>query len=920
MRRTLASFAAIVSLLSTSRVSAQTGSTRVTVPSPTAASLGKFGDIPVSLYTGVPEISVPLFTVKGRTVELPITLRYYASGIRVEDIASWVGLGWSLEAGGVITRTVRGLADDKASVGYYFTGNTWYSTSNWPTISNWTTAQQISNGTVDGDPDQFFFSFAGRSGQFVFGPVDAVSTIEYRTIPSQKLRIVPTWGSWGIQSWEITTEDGTRYTFAATEVHWDNTFGSVPTSGERNNSSWYLTQIVAPGGDGAALYYTAYSARHRLGWYHEEFSDNYGVSGACAPAFYDLTNEYLYDPAQRLDSIRTAAYTVKFVSDPVLRADALAPDNSRQEPRLDHITVTTPTGKVLRIFQLTHDYYPGNRLRLLSVAEQDSAGVSLPPYKFIYDGQTLPPRTSYAQDHWGYYNGKTGNTTYIPTLVYTSGTPPSSVVFPGADRSPNGAFMQAGILTRISYPTGGYNDFIYEANDYGVIGDGTPMLQEVTRSANTFSAPYEGLHSTTFTIAGSPYSPVAVHVGLQMYVHTQLSPCANGDPIQPCPWGEIVGVGKWYPGTPPYTAGVGYNKDVDIALTPGTSYTLQTSAAGQNVDININAVWKELVPVTTKTAGGLRVAEVHAADGRGNTMIHKYQYVLQSDPATSSGVIGAEPKYDFVYAANNCHFYSRASTSKIPLGSGSIGEVAYREVTELHGTRGEFGKTRHTFRSISEWPDGRLTTALWPFATRTSYAWERGQPITTEQYDSLGLLQRKVFASYSTDALGPVAARRLHAMSLYTHNTTATESATLYNAYEVVAGWLYQSGETITQYDTTGATPVSTTKTFVYGNPNHLQLTEVDETNSDGTQRITRMKYPLDYAPATGTPSPEAAAITAMQSTAHIQNAVIERWVIKRGGGLDSVMTAELNTFKQYATGQYLPYQRFVLNNPTPLP
>src|SRR5205814_8830119 len=112
---------------------------------------------------------------------------------------------------------------------------------------------------------------------------------------------------------------------------------------------------------------------------------------------------------------------------------------------------------------------------------------------------------------------------------------------------------------------------------------------------------------------------------------------------------------------------------------------------------------------TKKTAGGLRVAEVHTGDGRGNTTIHKYQYVLQSDPATSSGVIGAEPKYDFEYAANNCHFYSRASTSKIPLGSGSLGGGAYQEVTELHGARGEFGKTRHSFRSIAEWPDGRQT-------------------------------------------------------------------------------------------------------------------------------------------------------------------------------------------------------------------
>src|SRR6059036_3887252 len=96
-------------LLLASGLSAQVGSMRVTVPSPTVASLGKFGDVPVSLYTGVPDISIPLFTAKGRTLALPIVLKYHAGGIKVEEIGSWVGIGWTLEAGGTITRTVRGL-------------------------------------------------------------------------------------------------------------------------------------------------------------------------------------------------------------------------------------------------------------------------------------------------------------------------------------------------------------------------------------------------------------------------------------------------------------------------------------------------------------------------------------------------------------------------------------------------------------------------------------------------------------------------------------------------------------------------------------------------------------------------------------------------------------------------------------------
>src|SRR5213594_3560543 len=206
MRRAIAAMIMAGTCLVSTSLHSQTGSSRVTVPSPTVASLGRYGDIPVSFYTGVPDISIPLFTVKGRTLELPITLRYHASGIRVEDIASWVGLGWTLEAGGVITRTVRGTVDEKAT-GYYRTGNVWYNNANWPTIQDVNTLESIRARQVDGDPDRFFFSFAGRSGQFVIGPVDASGTIEYRAIPSQKLRIVPSFGTYDINSWEITTED-----------------------------------------------------------------------------------------------------------------------------------------------------------------------------------------------------------------------------------------------------------------------------------------------------------------------------------------------------------------------------------------------------------------------------------------------------------------------------------------------------------------------------------------------------------------------------------------------------------------------------------------------------------------------------------------------------------------------------------------
>src|SRR4051812_19271228 len=77
-------------------------------PSPEASALGKYGDIQVSLATGIPNISIPFFDINTNDFSLKLNLSYHASGIKVEEIAPSTGLGWSLNAGGVITRVIRG--------------------------------------------------------------------------------------------------------------------------------------------------------------------------------------------------------------------------------------------------------------------------------------------------------------------------------------------------------------------------------------------------------------------------------------------------------------------------------------------------------------------------------------------------------------------------------------------------------------------------------------------------------------------------------------------------------------------------------------------------------------------------------------------------------------------------------------------
>src|ERR1700753_811001 len=79
---------------------------------PNTTAFTKFGNYPVNLYAGLPDISIPLYTIESGGLKVPIVLSYHGSGNKIADVASWVGLGWSLNCGGSITRVINGLQDD----------------------------------------------------------------------------------------------------------------------------------------------------------------------------------------------------------------------------------------------------------------------------------------------------------------------------------------------------------------------------------------------------------------------------------------------------------------------------------------------------------------------------------------------------------------------------------------------------------------------------------------------------------------------------------------------------------------------------------------------------------------------------------------------------------------------------------------
>lgn len=243
------------------------------VPGPEVANLGLFGTVPVSHFTGVPDISIPLYTVNMGNISIPVTAKYHITAVKPTSAPSCLGLGWSLHTGGYITRTVRGIYDEKQGtdgVGHGFYDHA-YKMKNMTaadfdthTKNTWTSSE---NTYYELSADEFNFNFCGYTGAFYFNEdggwtvvsdddieVEFNPDTDFITLQQLKSRINT--NQWGNQSYNnryfcrftLKTPDGCRYEFGGI----DAMDFSIPYY-SRNNSdliatSWHLKKITTPDG------------------------------------------------------------------------------------------------------------------------------------------------------------------------------------------------------------------------------------------------------------------------------------------------------------------------------------------------------------------------------------------------------------------------------------------------------------------------------------------------------------------------------------------------------------------------------------------------------------------------------------------------------------------------------------------------
>jgi YD repeat-containing protein len=520
---------------------------KIIPPAPNAANLGKFTEIPVSNYTGIPQIDIPIWTIEQGRIKIPISLSYHAGGIRVSEIASPVGLGWSLNSGGCVSRTVLGKADEQPTGGFLHTTffakpgevgdittanfNTWYSTIGG---SSGNDISSHVNGSIDDQPDMFNLNIPGHSARFVFNRQGVISVIPFQNIKIRKLAEknegfrYTSYGTWSsetfISGWEIITEDGIKYTFSDYDKTASSSFSynkgeypnQIPTSVSLTANCWYLTEISTPT-DTVKFTYNEASYDYDLPvtqkmYYH----DACGVIADKIPPGCSFQRQSVTE--KKLASIKFSNGTIRFVSYAKERADLIGTN------ALEKIIVENKNGNIIKQYTFNYSYLVDNtlqpyesinttgeknlystymveplsvkrRLILNSIIEKDAQNNSLNNgYRFDYFHDIgLPSRLSNLYDHWGYSN--TDFRLNPPEPYFERfGNQSINNYYPMLKEA-SFDYGKQGALYKITYPTGGSTGFEFDAHETAYMkGLCPPVMEkkngtslEVAYSSNTMT-------------------------------------------------------------------------------------------------------------------------------------------------------------------------------------------------------------------------------------------------------------------------------------------------------------------------------------------------------------------------------------------------------------------------------------------------
>lgn len=885
------------------------------IESPNAAALGSFGSVPINLFTGTPDINIPLYTMNYGNISVPVNLRYNSAAVKPGQMPGWVGSGWDLESIGSISRQVRGAVDEfyidgstgnsvGPNVSFYFPypgqavtpGSDYANQSNWNSHSQlvFDFTQQPNIAGIDVEADEFSFNVMGHSGKFYYSG----STKGWQVASDENIKVEVL----GFVDPTTIRNAISQYTFS----------GSVVTS---VNQSRMFSGFILTVPDGTKYY------------------------------FGDINNSGYADGIE---------FSSKF-----MQHDPLGNGNSTPE-------FVANTWLLRKIVDVNNNYINFSYQRKYATCNLDigffELNASCSQSSSTWDaflwgswfgapmiGSSATYSTDYVNtnDHFGVFQW--------PMYLTTISSPNENISFSFSDAScyrytnnqvywvdqtntTNGAFYADNMLINLN------SQYIqWEKLDKIVVKDNPS-------SVGLYSTTPKTIKQFAFTYANT--SSQRLRLGSLQLLDNQ-SPGNIVGQYQFSYNSDFITQNSGLIADGNYTDHWGYFNNIDISNArfsdiytrkQPNSLVLTTELLNKIVYPTggySNLTWQpndytsvvtldrqSLIPfqsavsTLTGSGGGLRISEIKNCLSDGTVITdkkyyYKKNYSAGSDPNSlaSSGVLNGTPQYYFSlvnrtgilgYTINNYQAASLFGTQNYSYaGNGS--PVGYDEVCEVNldasYTKTYFTNYGNDYNNVTHFdqiPTGYLgwLPGYDTYFPMSSLELERGKPVSVLQYKADNtLLQSEVF-TYRNDAGRFNSSINLIDLNASFGASSCNDALVLASAHSVFNYSYYPTAKTVTTYDQNGANPVSVTEHYTAYNANNL-LQAKNTLNSKGEIVNTTYAYPTDYPSTTPYPS---------MSGVHILNPVISTAVttIPLGSSTTPLTTITKNYSQPY-TGIFVP-------------
>ena len=481
--------------------------------SPTVAALMKFEETPVSNYNGIPDISIPIYGVEGN-LNFDISLKYHPLSIKHNEVAGDTGLGWSLFAGGTISRTVRGgYPDDYNDVasqkkGIYFNSyndiinvlDDNYSFDHDDYNINNFFFEASEKQRFDTEYDLYQYNFMGYSGRFIIVKLTN-GTYQVKKLTTDTLKI--TYDDIN-KKFEIVDEKGYTFTFDIKETSSNFTFSHNQlldpsldfTSGSKQYndyiSAFHLSKIKFQNNLIAELMYDGNvfvekNVRNNIVKNEPVMARDFTpVNSQTYLSIHQMGNCGNYIPNNLLPlqvSTSTTTETKSKVLQQINIIDkariyfSFEKGNRQDEnilqqseaPYLKKITVKNWNNVEIKSFVFNYDFY--HKLFLKEIINKTASDNEILKYGFKYFNN-LQSYQGFSKDLWGFYRSTESFCDDPSVAFYNNEVDKQNIA--------------KDVLTQIIYPTKGSAVFEYEPNTYSFIGD-TSADSEIENNSDNWT-------------------------------------------------------------------------------------------------------------------------------------------------------------------------------------------------------------------------------------------------------------------------------------------------------------------------------------------------------------------------------------------------------------------------------------------------